>query len=83
MSENVPGDKRLPLVSATCRCGYQGNSRYPQTYKCSACFFGARAASNRAKAKKLRKRADQFEAEADESDSLSNILRWGQNSPNG
>ena len=60
----VPGDMRLPLVQATCRCGYVGKSRYPPTYMCSACYYGCRAKSNRDKAEKLRKRAAKLELEA-------------------
>jgi hypothetical protein len=60
----VPGNKNLPLVEATCRCGHIGKSRYPRSYRCSACYYGSRAASNRTKAEKLRKKAARLEQEA-------------------
>lgn len=61
---NVPGDKSLPLVEATCLCSYVGKSRYPETYRCSACYYEARSKSTLAKAQKLRERADELETEA-------------------
>ena len=61
---NVAGDKSLPLVGATCRCGYEGRSRYPDTYMCSACYYGARAEASRKKAKKRHKKAEELDQEA-------------------
>ena len=54
-----------PLVTAKCNdCPYIGKSRYPNVYRCGYCFYRRKVAGAEYRAKKLRARAKEFDAEA-------------------
>lgn len=64
MMRGVPGDSAKPLVPAVCRCGHQGRSRYPEHYRCGACYYMARMRANIQKADQLRRWANELETQA-------------------
>lgn len=71
MSTMIPG-KRGEAVQATCQCGHVGKSNYPEHYRCTVCYYTAKAKGELNKAEVLESRAAvcredaaRYQAEAD------------------
>lgn len=61
VARTVKGKKRC---LATCKCGHEGLSQFPEFYQCSLCYHEANAKSALEKAEHLEQRAARFRAES-------------------
>lgn len=56
----LPG---VRFVRAVCPCGHVGKSQSPEHYRCTYCYYTVKAQSSERKAKKLRARAVEHDAD--------------------